>query len=195
MKIEKLNENKIKIIFNYKELEENNISVHSFLSNSIESQKLFWAILDIAHEDLGFDISNSKISYETLSYDNKNFVIYVTKNIDSSFSFSENDLLNFQRNNIPNVLLYKFENINDIFSFCDFIKKVFSPINFNSSLHKYNDSYFIKIDAQNLNFNKKKKLIYTLIEFNDYLKVSNLSLLRFEEFSEILIKDNAIQNL
>ena len=51
MKIEKINENKIKIMFDSKELEENHISLHSFLSNSIEAQKLFLAILDIADEE------------------------------------------------------------------------------------------------------------------------------------------------
>ena len=79
MKLEKINETKLKIIFDSHELEENNISVHSFLSNSLESQKLFLAILDIANEDLGFDTINSRISYEAISFDNKQFIIFSYK--------------------------------------------------------------------------------------------------------------------
>ena len=47
MKIEKLNENKLKIMFDYTELEENNISIHSFLANSKQTQEFFLAILNI----------------------------------------------------------------------------------------------------------------------------------------------------
>ena len=215
MKIEKLNEDEIKIIFDYTELEENNISLHSFLSNSIESQKLFLAILDIANEDLGFDTTNSKISYEALSYDNKNFVVFITKSrlnskLENSsvisntikdstnnnfFNFLGNDLLNFEKNNLPNILLYKFENINDVFAFCDYINNSLSNLNFNSSLHKYNNLYFIKIDIKDLSLENKKKIIFSLTEFKNNLNLSNISLLRFEELSEILIKNNAIQNL
>ena len=218
MKIEKINEDEIKIIFDYTELEENNISIHSFLSNSIESQKLFWAILEIANEDLGFDTTNSKISYEALSYDNKNFVVFVTKSnvnyksetssainelsskskdkIDNNFfNFLGNDLLNFQKNDFPNTLLYKFENINDVFAFCDYINTSLNNLIFNSSLHKYNNLYFIKIDINDLSLENKKKIIYLLTEFKNSLNLSSISLLKFEEFSEILIKNNAIQNL
>ncbi len=241
MKIEKLNENKIKIIFDYKELEENNISVHSFLSNSIESQKLFWAILDIANEDLGFDISNSKISYETISFDNKDFVIFVTKhnNLNSQnindylnitntkntnnlntnnyyrktinrngsnyeqafknkkqyFSFLGDNLSNQKEKFFSNILLYKFENIIETFYFSDYAKKTLNKININSSLHKYKNSYFFKFDIENLKDVEKKLIISILAEFKNCINLSTLSLSHFEEFSEILIKNNAIQNL
>ena len=59
MKIEKITDNQLKITFDSIELEENNISVHSFLSHSLETQKMYLAILEIAYEDLGFDTKNS----------------------------------------------------------------------------------------------------------------------------------------
>ena len=196
MKIEKLNENKIKIIFDYKELEENNISVHSFLANSLESQKLFLAILDIAKEDLGFDITNSQISYETLSFDNKNFVILVTKKVENCkdifFNFVGDRLIN---SNFPNSILYKFKNMDDVFSFSEYIHNLFSALNFKSSLYEYNNIYFIKIDIQHLDLLNKKKTIYFLSELKDCLKVSDLSVKRLEEFGNILIKDNAFNRL
>ena len=41
MKIEKLNENKIRVTLNLDDLIERNIDYHSFMSNSIESQSIF----------------------------------------------------------------------------------------------------------------------------------------------------------
>ena len=86
MRIEKLNDNKLKISFTSKELEENNITVHSFLAGSNEAQKLFLALLDIANEEFGFDIRNCNISSETISFDNKDFIIFVTKKLQTSAS-------------------------------------------------------------------------------------------------------------
>ena len=209
MKIEKLNENKIKIIFDYKELEENNISVHSFLSNSIESQKLFWAILDIANEDLDFDIKNSKISYEVLSFDNKSFVVFVTKSnsisksIDttqkncstSHFDFYGNKLLKTSQTETSNIILYRFIYIVDVFSFCDFINSKLSNFKINSSLYKYNNMFFIKINIEGLTIKEREYFISIVSEFKNSLKLSDLSIRRLDEYSDVLIKDNAIQNL
>ena len=205
MKIEKLNENKIKIIFDYKELEENNISVHSFLSNSIESQKLFWAILDIANEDLGFDIKNSKISYEVLSFDNKNFVVFVTKSCitskkadtasNSHFNFCGNKLSKFNDSSYLDIILYKFIHIMDVFDFCDFINNKLPKLKISSSLYKYSNMFFIKINMGNLNIDEKEIFMSTLSEFKNKINLSELSMKRFDEFSDLLIKDNAIQNL
>ena len=51
MKIQMINPSKLKIIFNLDDLEENNISLHSFLSGSESSKKFLKAIIEIAEED------------------------------------------------------------------------------------------------------------------------------------------------
>ena len=66
MKFEKLNENKIKIIVSMKDLEDKDISLHDFMSNSIESQELFLDLLEEAEEKVGFKTSNCKIRDESI---------------------------------------------------------------------------------------------------------------------------------
>ena len=61
MKIEKLNENKIRIILNTTDLQEKNIDLNTFLTNSIESQKIFLEMLDEVEEKIGFVTDNYKI--------------------------------------------------------------------------------------------------------------------------------------
>ncbi len=192
MKIEKINENKLKIMFDYTELEENNISIHSFLANSIEVQDFFLAILDIANEDLNFNPNTSNLSYETISFGNKFFVIFVTKS---------DDYNNFKQFvNLPQTensfLLYNFYDMNEVFSFCNILNSVLpSNENLKSSLYEYDKKYFLKLDIKNLDNSIKEKIPLLISEFKDNLKFSDLSLLRFEEFSSLLIKDNAIQTL
>ena len=45
MQIEKINENQLEVTLNLEDLRKNNISLHSFMCNSVESQHLFFDIL------------------------------------------------------------------------------------------------------------------------------------------------------
>lgn len=210
MKIEKINENKIRIIFSSDELIENNISIHSFLSNSIETQKLFLAILDIAHEDFGFDITNSNLSCETISFSNKQFVIIVTKNnITSStetINYNKNTIShnftkkNLQKTKINNdfeqdIFLYSFQDINDVFSFSDYLNNSLNTNWITSFFYKYNSTYFIKLILNNLTFNDKKTVLSFLLEYKNPIKLDYLTLIKLEEHSICLINNNALSIL
>lgn len=191
MKIEMINNNKLKIMFDYLELEENNISLHSFLSNSTEAKNFFLAILDIANEDLGFNKNNSNLSYETISFDNKFFVIIVTKdNKASTFTFSSE-----KESEIKNEFLYKLRDINELFNFCDSLKLILPTLDFNSSLYQYEDSYFLKINLENLSQKEKEQIKFLISEFKTDLNFSELSLTKFNEFAEMVIENNALKVL
>lgn len=71
MQIEKLNENKIRITLNLDDLKENNIDLHSFMSNSIESQDLFYNMLDKAEKEVGFETKDYKLMIEALAVPNR----------------------------------------------------------------------------------------------------------------------------
>ena len=79
MQIKKINNNKLKVILSLADLDENNVDIDSFLSNSIESQNLFFEILDLAEEQYGFNIEDNKAVVEAISLDNNIFVLTITK--------------------------------------------------------------------------------------------------------------------
>lgn len=54
MKIEKLNENKIRITLDMNDLAEKDIDFHAFMSNPIESQNLFLDMLEQAEKEVRF---------------------------------------------------------------------------------------------------------------------------------------------
>lgn len=167
MRIEKLDDDKLKIMFNSQELEENDISIHSFLSGSTEAQKLFLAILDIANEEFGFDINNCNISSETISFGNKDFVIFVTKSLinskicENSNKISPYNLLELINqdhtdNNLSFLpplkkyeceselenIIYKFSSLEEVFNFCKYANISIPVKNLSSSLYKCNDYFF-----------------------------------------------------
>lgn len=75
MQIEKITENKIRIILNIQDLKEKNIDLHTFMSNSIESQDLFYDVLDKAKKEVGFETKDYKLMIEALAIPNRKFYI------------------------------------------------------------------------------------------------------------------------
>ena len=140
MKIEKITDNQLKITFDSIELEENNISVHSFLSHSLETQKMYLAILEIAYEDLGFDTKNSILSYETISFGHYLFVTFITKSLNKDFSSNSLNVfkthfktnLSFPRefNYIDQTQYLFFSSINNFLDFYNLLHKTFTKIHF-----------------------------------------------------------------
>lgn len=139
MQIKKINNNKLKVILNSNDLNKKNIDIDSFLSNSIESQDLFFEILDLAEEEYDFNIDNNKAVIETISLDNNIFVLTITKLINSFENSSEKDCN-----------IYRFENINDILNIYSFISKD------NTYVYEINNYYYLF--ANNIDNNTKKIL-------------------------------------
>ncbi len=73
MRIEKITENKIRITLNIQDLKEKNIDLHSFMSNSIESQDLFYDMLDKAEKEIGFETKDYKLMIEALAVPERKF--------------------------------------------------------------------------------------------------------------------------
>ena len=67
MRIEKITDNKIRIILDLDDLRKRNIDLHSFMSNSIESQDLFLDMLEKADEELGFKTDNYRLMIEAIA--------------------------------------------------------------------------------------------------------------------------------
>lgn len=67
LRIEKLTENKIRITLSLDDLEEQNIDLHTFMSSSVESQDLFYNMLDKAEKEVGFKTKDYKLMIEAIA--------------------------------------------------------------------------------------------------------------------------------
>lgn len=73
MRIEKLDDNKIRIILNLEDLKEQNIDFHSFMADSIETQTLFLDMLEKAEEEVGFITKDHKLIIEAIATSDRPF--------------------------------------------------------------------------------------------------------------------------
>ena len=143
MQIEKVNNNKLKVILNTNDLEANNIDLNTFMANSLESQELFLDILDLAEEEFNFYVDNSKLVIESISLSNNIFVFTITKLSEHKETISSNYIYCFNT----------FDQLASVFSLLN--KKTFLNI------YTYNDKFYLII-------NKDNKLNAILEEFSNF---------------------------
>lgn len=201
MKIEKLNENKIRITLDLNDLEEKNIDFHSFMSNSIDAQSLFMDMLEKAEEEIGFKTKDYKIMIEALATSDGNFIITVTRLVpDLEKNALKKKKLKIKRKSPSfnnQLAIYKFKTFDD---FCDFcvsldhpnlsaVQKSFS----NTSLYSYNSYYYLIIAGIKTEPSLLKSFCTNVTEFGSYVHNSKLFYNKLTEYGKIIIKKNAIK--
>ena len=113
MQIEKINNNKLEILLSIDDLKDNNIDVHSFLSNSSETQNFFFDILDLAREKYDFTIEEDKFIVESINLNENLFLVTITKLLSDSILNSSDD--------VP--VIYTSNSFENFYAVLDLLKK------------------------------------------------------------------------
>lgn len=198
MKIEKITENKIRITLNLEDLKEKNIDFHSFMSNSIESQDIFFDMLKEAEEQVGFKTEDYKILLEALATSDGRFVLNVTRfEPDTIPNKKRNISIKRKSNSIDKKLaIYKFESFEDFCNFANLlhtsncnsiIKKIKKAI-----LYSYNNSYYLVLNNILADIDLLKSFCSVIAEFSTYINNSDLYEKKLSEYGKVFIKNNAI---
>lgn len=177
MKIEKINDNKIKVTVNNSDLEKNNIDIHSFMSNSIESQCLFLGILEEAEIQVGFNTDNYKLTIEALALSDGNFIITVTRVEKENIKSTRVHAYRKQSNSNCQEYIYHFENFDNFCSFTNCLTKSNIQLSINNKhlLYQYNNSFFLILETVN------EKLSTLISEFANQIENSELIINKIKE--------------
>ena len=201
MRIEKLNENKIRIFLNLQDLKEKNIDLHTFMSNSLESQDLFLDMLNIAETEVGFKTHDYKLIIEALASSDGNFILTITRIKPDAVSQIPSVLKNpkAKRKSItPNKLLsiYVFNTFDEFCEFCNYINtsclnKYINKLK-NSSLILFKNKYYLVLNNLKLNVTDLKNFFYTISEFASRVRDEELLEKKLKEYGKAIIAKNAI---
>jgi len=189
MKIEKLNENKIKITLNIDDLNARNIDVQSFIYNSPESQDLFWDVMREAEKEYGFSVDESMVYVEASATASGVFTLTVTKTTNSLGPSNlkpktKKQNYKLKRKKVNTSLdnsIYKFNTFDDI---CDFCKASNIELFEENSLYKFNSAYYLlvsKIPNSNI------------LEYAEKERNIDLLLAKISEYGNKIIEKNALQ--
>lgn len=200
MKIEKLNDDKIRITLNLEDLKAKDIDFHTFMSNSIESQELFLDMLDQAEKEVGFVTDNYRVMIEALAMSNGNFVLTVTRlNPEKDNGTYKKKRINVKRkaNSLDTKkAIYLFNSFDEFCSFCDYLKNnVFKYLNDFSdsvSLYEYNEKFYLVFTDIKMNSNLLKAFCAAISEFACFVNSSELFESKLLEYGRLIMKDSAI---
>lgn len=189
MKIEKLNENKLKITLNSEDLKARNIDVQAFIYNTPESQDLFWDVMREAEKEYGFNVDESMVYVEASATASGIFTLTVTK---TSNSLNQTNLKNkvrkqnyrLKRKNTNSPLdnsIYKFNTFDDICDFCTFSKINEFGIN---SLYEFESNYYLLTTiVPNCN----------ILEYATKERNIDMLLAKISEYGKKMIEKNALK--
>lgn len=201
MKIEKLNEDKIRITLDIKDLAEKDIDFHSFMANSIESQELFLDMLNEAEKEVGFVTEDYKIMIEALAMANGDFILTITRIIPENETEKIKKRKVHIKRKIPSFnvdkTIYCFLSFEDFCSFCSSLNNdILNNLpNFveNNSLYLYEDKYYLVFTKFNNNFVNIKSFTSAITEFAHFVNTSTLFEHKLLEYGDVIISNNAIK--
>ena len=210
MRFEKLSENKIRIILNSKDLKSNNMDFHFFMSNPIESQKLFLDILNRAEKEIGFKTKNYNLKIDAYQISTGDFILTITRSIPVKETLQTNrrytKVQNNEKtkkktisnyvNNSSNCLVYFFDSFDDFCAFASFINNSLSELitlDKGISLYEYKNKYFL-VFSNIINSVKNADAFLTAInEFATYINNGSLFRSYLIENGKLIMKNNAIK--
>jgi len=202
MKIEKLTENKIRIILNIEDLETNNIDFESVLNNTPETQTLILSILNKAEKEVGFYTQDCKILIEACASFDGNFVFTITKT--SSPALPEGTVFTRKKPHVKkksfkldsNAIIYSFQNFDEFCEFCNYINGCFLNESLkklrNASLILYKNNYYLVLNSVKLSSSELKSYSYGISEFASFVRNEALFERKLKEYGSIIINKNAI---
>ena len=200
MKIEKLTDNKIRIILDIDDLAKKNIDVHSLIKNNDGTQKFFKNILKEAQKEVGFDVEDSKLLIEAFLSADGFFILTFTKikNETKDKTISIPKIKRKSDNLSSTTSIYKFDSFDEFCNFCTYIKgsnlgnlKTFAK---KIALYEYTNKYFLIFSEIDINFKNTSLVNVAICEFASLASNSPFFHSRLIEYGKPIFKNNAIQN-
>ena len=203
MKIEKLTDNKIRVIINTEDLNEIDIDFNLFMNKSTKTQNLFFEILEKAEEELDFHTDGYKLLIEAFSSSDDVLIFTITKFLPketkSNSELPKRKKVSVRRKSInlsTKQAIYSFNTFEEFCDFCVYISNTkwfsSSELSKNISLYLFNDTYYLVIKNINTSY-KYIKLFYSIISEFGKLHVSSKN---FEnkllEYGNLIMKKDAI---
>jgi adapter protein MecA 1/2 len=203
MKIEKINDNKIKITLSVNDLQERDLNFDNLTYNSPQTQELFWDMMHQAEMEYGFSAYDCQLFIEAVPSPGETLIITVTKiSADTDFEsihkfikskFKKSELRTKKKfKKAPvSLLIYSFDEFENLCSVSNAISNNHIE---DSSLYKYKDSFYLMIHLKAPSA-KVDSIDATAIEYGNKVSQPNLMEGILNEHGNVIIDSDAIGKL
>lgn len=191
MKIEKINDYKVKITITSVDLKERNIDIDDLIYNSPKAQELFWDILYQAYVEQGFEVKDEQLVVEAIPNSRDSFVIIITKYRNKQMlKPGPNKFLkgiDTKKSIRPKETCYSFIDLEDIIQLC---KRIINSYRGDSSVYKHDSNYYLVLKPYDSDSNA---LVEALAEeYGSKCKTAEIFL---REYGKTLIENSAVEIL
>ncbi|MDD2376871.1 MAG: adaptor protein MecA [Clostridia bacterium] len=205
MKVEKINENKVKITLSIDELAQRHISLKDLEKDTVRAKQLFLELIEESNLESSFIFEHAQLFVEAATDNNDYFTVTITK-IDDFPDLTKYNLLDerFNKKNIRKPLgnliytinfnIFSFECLDNLLDMCDVLKKNKSFLG-KSSLYMIDSRYFLIFSKYSIKNQKFLKTYSIITEFCSYNYTSELYEISLKEKSKLIISDKALQLL
>ncbi len=206
MKVEKINENKLRIILTLEELENRQISIKDIEKDPSIAKNLFIDLIEESNLGEDFMVGDFQLLIEASSDNSNIFVVTITK-VDSIPELKKYALMDNSENrkrrksNATTNLsffvdgnIFTFNTLDELLDLCDISKKekLFCGKN---SLYKYKNKYFLIFSKTAI---KNKRFIKTFVFLTEYCSeyyLYDIFETSVKEKGNLMIENNAMQTL
>lgn len=202
MKIEKLTENKIRVIVTPSDLKLKNLDVHLLMAKALKKQTFFANMLKKAKEEVGFNTDGCRLLIEAFSTSDDLLIFTITKystqdiNVSNSSPRKKLTVKRKTLNLLKKQAIYRFANFEEFCNFCECISKVnnfdIKSFSKNISLFLYNNTYYLLVKNINTAYPNANTFYSIASEFSKSLSYSNSFEYKLVEHGKAIIKRNAI---
>ena len=192
MKVEKTNNNKVKIILTKSELAKRKITLKDIKEGKSKAQDFFFDVLEESNIADDFLAESSQLLIEVSVTDNNIFSITITKadclpDIDVFSKDVKREIAYTVSSN-----LYEFSSLKELYNFA---LKAFKENLYigNNSLYLLDDKYYVFFSNSTI---KKSDFVKTFSILSEYsTKYYSKKLLSFDEYAKLIVKNDALQCL
>ena len=178
LKIEKISDNKIRILITASDLKDRDIEINDLYRDNSKARSLFWDIIYQAYIEQNFDVDNSRLIVEVSPFTSDSFVVIITRIPNCTVSRK----IISEKTSLKNI--YSFDDFEDIISLC---KRINGSFRGNSILYKYKGKYLIVFLGY---LTKKMQAI-----LSEYATKESMSDAILVEYGKQIIESRAIEKL
>lgn len=203
MKIEKLTEDKIRIILHQEELKSKDMDLHTIMTRAANSEGIFRELLELAQKEVDFNTDGCRLMLEAFSSPDGVYIFTITKYlVEPSISNNYQNptkKLKVRRKHIPlesDQSIHQFFTFEDFCTFCNFLKKTpelsLRGLVGDASLYTYKGSYYLLLNKINTKHKSFRKFMYFLCEFSKPISHSMGFESKIKEHGNVVIKSRAV---
>ncbi len=191
MVIEQINEKKLLIVLEEKDMNELGLTYESISWSNHKSRDIMAKLLTLAKIETGFSIENYKLSIETLPQFNGCIIIFTLINSNSEDKIAKNNKTHLNKNK-SNTIIYKFDNLDDILKVCKHLYNLYESKTYKSDIYTYQGQYYLVIRP----YEEIKKPIYIMLsEYGEILKQNEIFISYLDECGDVIKKDDAVLSI